>query len=455
MKLTISGNLYLENLSPAEQKKHQQKNQWPNPARKQARQQGRQYFHIPKYVEAWEQPDDDTLILQRGYLGQVESEAAFIEDRRALKPSVFPELLGVALRDYQLKALGKVLNPEFLQSLKKGFSQGILEAPTGAGKTILGLSLIRERGQRAIILTHSKSLLNQWCDVIRKLMSVEPGQIGGGIWQEGELVTVAMLQTLNKRPAQARKSALGYGLVLVDECHHIPANTFSQVISWFPAFYRYGLTATPHRRDGLHDLIHRAIGPTIAKITPEEVQGSGGIVPAVVKVVPTNFYPEEFEGWSDFISLLIEDEDRNKQIAQLAERAAAKNHPVLVLTDRIDHVGLIAQHLESPCLQIHGNLKANERQDCMEQIHDHLITIGTTGLLGEGLDVSRWQALILATPISSKVRLLQAIGRVIRPHKGKTHGFVADLVDDHPISVSSFRKRNTIYQDRGFKVVNG
>ena len=89
----------------------------------------------------------------------------------------------------------------------------------------------------------------------------------------------------------------------------------------------------------------------------------------------------------------------------------------------------------------------------MERISEHQITIGTTGLLGEGLDVSSWGVLIMATPISSKVRLLQAIGRVIRPHPGKLKGYVADLVDDHGFSGSSRNKRLAIYEERGFDVV--
>lgn len=88
----------------------------------------------------------------------------------------------------------------------------------------------------------------------------------------------------------------------------------------------------------------------------------------------------------------------------------------------------------------------------MEKIAEHKITIGTVNLLGEGLDVSGWGVLIMATPISSKVRLLQAIGRVIRPHEGKQRGYVADLVDDHGFSIASHRKRLAIYEERSYRV---
>ena len=100
----------------------------------------------------------------------------------------------------------------------------------------------------------------------------------------------------------------------------------------------------------------------------------------------------------------------------------------------------------------HGSLKAKEKEQALEQINNAPITIGTTGFLGEGLDYSHWSVLVLATLISSKVRLLQAIGRIIRPHKGKEAGYVADLVDDHPFSISSHRKREVIYQEQNYKV---
>ncbi len=440
MKIIITGNIAAEGMSFTYMDTLKLANQWPNPERQQAMNMNRQYYHLPEYVKAWEETEDGTLILQRDYLDEIKSDC--VVDNRVLNPAKFPELNGIVPRSYQKKALIQIDNKE----------QGILEAPTGAGKTILGLILIIARGQRAVILTHSKALLEQWSDVIRKLIGIESGIIGDGKWQEGELITVAMLQTLSKREEQSLETAQDYGLVLVDECHHIPAKTFSKVISWFPGFYRHGLTATPHRRDGLHQLIHRAVGPTIAKITSEEVEASGGIVPLTVSVISTKFNPYQITDWSGFIAKLINDTDRNKLIAGIAE-GAVKTMPVLILTDRIEHVAFIAEQMDSECLQIHGKLPTQERKNRMSVIHEHKVVIGTTGLLGEGLDVSCWQALIMATPISGRVRLLQAIGRVLRPHDGKRRGYVADLVDDCALSVSSYRKRLEIYEERGFELV--
>ncbi|MCU7837624.1 MAG: hypothetical protein KZQ83_20590 [gamma proteobacterium symbiont of Taylorina sp.] len=104
-------------------------------------------------------------------------------------------------------------------------------------------------------------------------------------------------------------------------------------------------------------------------------------------------------------------------------------------------------------LLIHGQLPAKERKQRMEAISKHKLTIGTTGLLGEGLDVSGWSNLIMATPISSQVKLLQAVGRVMRTHEGKTAGYVADLVDNCGFSWASYKKRKAIYRDKSFRLV--
>ncbi len=443
MKLTITGNLILEDLTDAETAFLKTENQWPNPQIKIAENMGRYSAHLPPFVESWRE-DEECLILPRGYLGDLLERFTpeIASESRTEAPVDLCPLEGITFREYQQEALGEAYQ----------HTQGVLVAPTGSGKTILGMALLAHHGQRTLILTHSKELLSQWQQEIKGRMGIDPGIVGGGKWKEGQEITICMLQTLHRNPEKAQEMVKGYGLTLIDECHHLPAQTFSEVIGWIPTLYRYGLTATPHRRDGLHDLIHRSIGHTLATIHPDQVEQQGGIVPATIKVIQTGYAPSwGVSSWGDYLTELVESSERNQLIANLAQQGS-KSAPTLVLTDRVEHVGNIAAFLEG-ALEIHGKLPAKERRSRMERISEHQITIGTTGLLGEGLDVSGWGVLIMATPISSKVRLLQAIGRVIRPHPGKKKGYVADLVDDHGFSGSSLNKRLAIYQERGFHVV--
>jgi superfamily II DNA or RNA helicase len=442
MRLSINGILTLSYLTDAEMASLKSDNEWINPEIEIAKKMRRNTWHMPPMIKVWRE-DDDKLILPRGFLSQLleQCQPDEVADLRTSSPVEFRPL-SVMFREYQRKVLGKTYQHD----------QGVICAPTGAGKTILGMALIAYRGERTLILVHSKELQAQWKKEIKKWMGLEAGVIGSGKWQEGEEITIAMLQTLHKRPERAPGAMKGYGLTLVDECHHLPASSFSETIGWTTSKFRYGLTATPHRRDGLHQLIFRSTGPIIATIEPEQVEKEGGIVPAVIKRIQTNCSPS-CNSWNEYLEYITNDPSRNQLIADLAEKTAP-NHPVIILTDRVDHVGAIGDLLMSDNLQIHGSLPAKERRSRMEAIPDHQITIGTTGLLGEGLDVSRWSALIMATPISSKVRLLQAIGRVIRPHEGKSKGYVADLVDDHAFSGSSHNKRKAIYAERGFTLTH-
>lgn len=418
-------------------------NTYPNPARAEAERHGRPCHHLPRLIQTYREVAEG-LIVSRGYLGdllrvRLELYVA-IQDRRTTALVGLTELDGVSLRDYQSRSVQAAVR----------YEQGIIQAPTGAGKTIIGLELLRRQGQRALILLHSRELLRQWREEIRRLLRIEAGIVGGGQWIEGEAITLAMLQTLSRNPERTRELAKGYRLVLVDECHHIPAQTFGQVMAWMPCKYRYGLTATPHRRDGLHVLIHRVMGRTLARINQTEVQDMGGIVPAEIQVIDTGFDPGYVDGWGDFLAALTGDPSRNALIAGVARKHASKT-PTLILTDRVEHAEALGRVCPGSVVA-HGQMGAQARRDAFSDMQSASLTIGTTGLLGEGLDISRWAALVLATPISSRVRLLQAVGRVIRPETGKAKALIVDLADDHGLSGSSLNKRLTIYRERGYTV---
>ncbi|MBT4033550.1 MAG: DEAD/DEAH box helicase family protein, partial [Candidatus Marinimicrobia bacterium] len=238
MNLTITGNLTLENLTDAESSFLKSENQWPNPQIRIAENMGRYSAHFPSLVEAWRE-EDERLILPRGYLEHLLEQFVpeSIDDQRTTAPIDIPKLEGVTYRGYQQELLGEAYRHE----------QGTLVAPTGSGKSIMGMALMAHHGQRSIILVNSKELASQWRQEIKKWMGVEAGAVGGGKWTEGEEVTVAMLQTLHRNPQKAAELFSRHGLTLVDETHRVAAQTFSEVIGWSSTLYRYGLTATPHR----------------------------------------------------------------------------------------------------------------------------------------------------------------------------------------------------------------
>ncbi|MBF0308109.1 MAG: DEAD/DEAH box helicase [Magnetococcales bacterium] len=367
-------------------------------------------------------------------------------DCRVESPATFPaRLREVSLRDYQERAVRESLID----------TQGVIVSPTASGKTITALELIRRRGQKAVVLVHARELARQWREVIRARLGVEPGMIGDGQWLIGQQITVATIQTLASRPEATTRLARSVGLVLVDECHHIPAETFAEVIGLFPARYRYGFTATPDRGDGLGDIIHRLLGDVVATVEAGEVLDIGGIVPAIIQVVPTGIQAKGIDpakhGWSEFVSAITADAERNRLIAATVRKVA--NRRTLILTDRVEHAEELARLLPGAVL-VHGKLPAAKRAAAMSAMLEAQITVGTKGLLGEGVDCSVWSCLAMACPMSGETPLRQAVGRVIRPAPGKKDGLTIDFLDDHPFAYGAFRKRRVVYNSQKWRVTN-
>lgn len=448
--LQVNSELLIDAPSPDLLNFITKKNTFNNPLIDEANRQGRFVGHIPKHIYTYKEWPNGNVVIPRGFLGDLLRYAPGLSnfhDCRTVVGVELPVLKDVKLRGYQDKAVNDALQ----------FEQGVIQAPTGAGKTVMGLSLIQQRKQKALICVHSKELARQWREDIKKRMGLDAGLVGGGKWEEGEQITVCMLQTLNRNEERTRDLAYRHGLVLVDECHHVPANSFSTVMSWLSCNYRYGLTATPHRRDGLHALINRNIGKTVASVSLLEVERVGGVVPAQIQINQSGFQPDDVESWVDYLGQLCTDESRNQLIILLAIDAMEKA-PTLILTDRVNHAEALAEHYQqvtgNRATLAHGKLSAKDRAQAFEEMPTAPLTIGTTGLLGEGLDVSGWGALVMATPISGRVKLLQAIGRVIRPYKGKVYGLVIDISDHHPLGYSSLKKRKSIYSERNYQIEN-
>ena len=373
-------------------------NTFRNPKFDEAAKYGRSTWNIPASVKTF-RIQENNLVVERGYChdffdlltqNHIEYE---LEDERACPLASYPLLKGISLRPYQKRAIDDASK----------HSQGILIAPTGSGKSIMGLELIRRKQTTALIIVHKKELAAQWQKEIKRLFGFEPGLIGDGKFKIGKRITIAMAQTLARREDECKELAGIWGLVLIDEAHHCPAEQFSTIINWLPCKYRYGLSATIARRDGLDCLIFRAIGPIIAKVSKEEVEHVGSVIPVQVTIVQTHFKPGLVNGWHEYLDS-INNAERNMLIIGLIP----KGKSTLILVDRIAHAEDLSSmlcNLKTDHVLAHGALQAEERATLMKLIKQASLTVGTTGLLGEGLDVAHWDTLILAHPISSEVKL--------------------------------------------------
>jgi superfamily II DNA or RNA helicase len=428
-----------------------QANTFINPKYESNEKQGYSNWQTSRTIETYQRHEDGSISAPRGFLPDLLklceecNVTPSIEDFRAEQPAIFPALKGVVLRPYQQRAVEMAMEAD----------QGVIVSPTGSGKSLIGLEIIRERQQKSLIIVHRKDLADQWARVIQERLGIEAGFIGDGQWRVGSHITIALIQSLAMQEQRTKELSNVFGIILGDEIHHAPMKTFFDVLGFLSAKYRYGLSATPNRRDGLEPMIYRAIGPIIAKITKDEVEGLGATVPATVIAIKTGFNPGVVNSWTEYLDTLTANADRNMLIINLAQQAEGA---ILILVDRVAHAEQLSEMLSRRNIEhvlAHGKIAKKDRENVIDRIRKAKITVGTTGLLGEGIDVSVWGTLIMASPISSEIKLLQAIGRIVRPDFGKEKALVYDLKDDCAFSGSSFNKRFDIYNKNGIWVQFG
>jgi len=463
MKIETSSVITLTNIDPGFRDAIKELNRHDNPDYVTAKQFGYDMEGIDRYIYDYRYDERlDKLVVPRGQGHRFQMNGVTVEetDLRVFSPVTLPAS-GIILRKYQDFGFNQIGDAK----------EGVVIAPTGAGKTIIGLTLIERKKQKALILVHTKELLKQWKKEVKAIFGFEPGIVNDEQSVTDRPITIAMFQSANANIE--RLDPTSYGLVLVDECHHTPANTFSYVLDQIPAAYRYGLSATPKRRDNLQDILYNRLGPKIADIPFKMVQDAGGILPARVTVVETGIVPtfkKEIKvkdprtgrptvkiidakvrktNWHEYLTALAENRHRNQFIADVAINASA-TIPTLILVERVEHAEAIYELTGGVLL--HGKLADVTREEAMEATAKAGITVGTPGLLGEGVDVSGWGHLILATPMSDEARILQAIGRVIRPGEGKDFGYLTDFIDNHSLSISSASKRQKVYASRDYQV---
>jgi len=325
---------------------------------------------------------------------------------------------------------------------------GVLEAPAGSGKTVMGLVCVARRQQPALWITHTKELAHQAVERAGMVLGLAPdevGFIGDGEWRVGDRLTVALVQTLARGIPPA---LLDVGHVVVDECHHCPAASMASVVLQFPAKYLAGLSATVYRRDGLDRVIGFYLGETVARIDPADL-ADRLITPRIVKR-HTNLRPEG-NSFTELVSDLVVWPERNALIAGDVAEAVAAGRRCLILSERVGHVQELTRLLQGrgiAAAALYGTLGKRKRGEVVEALGagELRAVVATVSLISEGFDCPHLDALFLATPMSYGGRVIQAIGRVSRTAPGKVDAVVTDYVDSHPMFFASWRNRRLVYE---------
>ncbi|WP_312699205.1 TOTE conflict system archaeo-eukaryotic primase domain-containing protein [Sedimentibacter sp.] len=375
------------------------------------------------------------------------------------------------LRDEQTDAVIQLLN----------HNNGVLSATTAFGKTVIGAKLVAERKVNTLILVHTQQLLEQWKERLEQFLVIdekiidEPikkrgrkkkrniiGQIGGGKKALSGIVDIAVMQSLVRKD-ESNDVIRDYGMVIVDECHHVPAFSFEQILKNIPAKYVYGLTATPVRQDGHHPIIFMHCGPIRYKVDAKEQAEKS---PFVHYIIP-RFTPfrkpvsQDEKEWSigEIYSEISTSQIRNKLIIDDVIKCVKEGRNPIILTERTAHVKLISEELSQKIpnvIELTGGMTVNERKSKMERIagvhpEDSVVIVATGRFVGEGFDEPRLDTLFLAMPIAWKGTVQQYAGRLHRLYKDKDEVQIYDYVDVHVgVLERMYQKRLKGYAAMGY-----
>ncbi len=424
----------------------------PNPKWLENDRMGRWNWQTPKTLCFYTRTPDGGLILPRGTMGHLirrcrkDGIAYRIDDHRRVHFRFWILPFTGTLKPFQKTVVEAMMPKHF----------GTLSAPTGSGKTVMAMAMIAERRQPALIIVHTQDLADQWVKRIESFLNIpeaDVGRIGGGKKSIGTHITVALVQSLYKCAGEV---APHIGFLIVDECHRCPSRTFTEAVSLFDSKYMMGLSATPWRRDNLSKLIFWHLGDVQYTIDKNELVDSGDILPAQILVRPTEFkaHHDPAKAYSKMLAELTADDPRNRLIASDVAIEAKKTDGIcLVLSDRKQHCETLRAILtfghKIAAEVLTGDVDAGQRAQILKELAEGNIKvlIATGQLLGEGFDCPNLSSLFLTTPIRFSGRVLQYIGRVLRPSPGKKQARIFDYVDVHVgVLQSAADARQRVYQ---------
>ena len=401
------------------------------------------------------------IAIPRGLLGELfellEGLKIQIEmkDERYFGKQTDVEFKGI-LRENQIDAVEKLLQHD----------NGILSAATAFGKTAVAIYIIAERKRNTLILTHRRQLLDQWIERLKTFLNIDKEKIGficGGKSNPTGIIDVAVMQSLYKN-SEVIPLIQDYGQIIIDECHHLSAVSFEQIIKNTKAKYILGLTATPVRKDGKHPIIIMQCGRIRYTYDAKKHTAQTGFAHTVIPKF-TNYklnICQETEIEIQYLfDLLVQNTDRNRAIVSDIMTAVENGRSPIVLTERREHLDFFETAL-SPMIKnlipLRAGLGKKRRLKLYEQLksapeNEPRVLLATGKYIGEGFDDARLDKLFLVFPVSWRGTLQQYAGRLHRDYYSKKEVVIYDYVDYQvPALFKMFQRRIRGYKAIGYNI---
>ena len=350
-------------------------------------------------------------------------------------------------------------------TLLKQHVGGLIQMGCGGGKTFLGVALACELKQPTLIIVHRAILQKQWLQEFKESCSGKftLGRIDGSHKKWGD-ITIALIDSLASicdiTSDTPDFSVLDrFGLVLIDECHLVPAKTFKTIVDNTKAHYRVGVTGTVKRKDQFEFLMHDTFGDILRDVKDSELHDR--ITDFTYNVTKTNiaieahtrrFFkrvkntPQVNVDYTELIDSLLFNEERNTLILEKVRASISKGYKVLVLTSRVEHAKLLFDALNKTNKGYLLIGKANKVKIADVQViqddPDFQFVVANTGVAGVGMNIPPLSCLHLVVPTSNLPQLKQFVARIRRTFPGKPMPVVEDY-EDNLVTCPTIAKDNT------------
>ena len=394
----------------------------------------------PKYVTQICPVAKDVYSISRGSLHLLDSYGLSYElvDKRTDIPSDIPDLL-LPMRPDQEKVLEQT----------DGFTDFIVGADVGFGKTATACAIIAREKQKALIVVPTTALREQWKVEIKKFLGVTAGQFGSGILDVHSDIVITNIQTAIKH---VNTLASSFGMIIIDECHRCPASTFLSLLEASRAKYRIGLSATRWRKDGLHCLLPGLFSPY--EVNPEK---ANTLDPEIIQIPFGDFQlvSNEQTPWAICENSLYEDPKYRELCKFLVDSSIALGYKTLLTANRKEFIHYITENVRSKVHCITSDEDIDAREESLNLVRSGELDglIGTLSILKEGVSCNDLSCLILTSSTNNKAVIAQVVGRIMRLAPGKKMPVVIDItLPESNLGSKHVKERRKIYKDKGWVV---